>query len=300
MKILITGMEGQIGRELTRMAQEKKFDYVPFNHQRLDITDFNAVEKTLTDYRPSVVINAAAYTAVDKAEFKTERARVFEINQEGPFNLAVSCKRLGAALIHISTDYVFDGLKKGPYREMDPIAPLGFYGTSKASGETAVRDTLTNHIIVRTAWVFSAYGHNFVKTMLRLGCEKETLRVVNDQSGCPTYAGDIAEALLTIASYILSNSQNSLWGTYHYCGQGVTTWYGFAQAIFEHGQKYFPLKIKKLIPITTEEYPTPAQRPRNSVLDCTAIKQCFGINPVSWEKGLVSVIEELYLDKNLW
>lgn len=294
MKIFITGADGQVGKELVLRSQKKNYEFVAFNRHSLDITDQDAVEKALKKNYPSVVINAAAYTAVDNAERKNERKRVFEVNRDGPLYLAASCAQIKASLIHISTDYVFSGEKQGSYSETDKINPTTVYGTSKAAGEQAIREALGEHVIIRTSWVFGTYGHNFVKTMLRLGHEKEVLRVVNDQYGCPTYAGDIAETLLTIASHVKTNNRS--WGTYHYCGKEITTWYGFAQTIFEIAQKYTSLKLRELVPVRTDEYPTPAVRPHNSALDCTHIKQTFNISPTSWKIGLSSMIEAMYFE----
>ena len=216
--------------------------------------------------RLSSVINAAAYTAVDRAESGSEAA--FAVNREGPAHLADRCRKRGIPLIHVSTDYVFDGEKGKPYVEEDPIAPLGVYGKSKAAGEAEVRQRLPEHIIVRTAWLVGVHGHNFVKNMLRLGRERETLKVVSDQQGCPTFAADLADAILVMAKQAEIRKLVP-WGTYHYCGRGETTWHGFAEAIFEIAGQYEKFALKNLLPISTAEYPTPVKRPANSVLDCT-------------------------------
>jgi len=191
---------------------------------------------------------------------------------------------------------VFDGSKEGPYLETDPVAPIGVYGKSKAEGEDKVRSNLKEHIIIRTSWLYGVHGNNFVKTMLRLGREREELRVVDDQHGCPTFAADLAGAILTIASLIESGEDIS-WGTYHYCGGGRTTWYGFASKIFEIAKNYDTLKLKKVNPITTSEYPTPAKRPANSVLDCTLLERYFGITTKAWDESLARMISEYYHTK---
>jgi dTDP-4-dehydrorhamnose reductase len=238
------------------------------------------------------VINAAAYTAVDLAE--TEKKQAFEVNRDGPANLAGFCADAGIPLVHISTDYVFDGSKAGAYREDDPVAPIGVYGQSKAAGEAEVRRKIPEHLIVRTAWLYGVHGHNFVKTMLRLGREKKTLRVVDDQTGCPTYAADLARAILSMADHILAGKKTP-WGTYHYCGAGSVTWCGFAQAIFKIAAKHEAFAAPSVIPITSAEYPTPVKRPANSVLDCSKIAKQFGIQPRPWIDGLADMLEALYL-----
>ena len=188
--------------------------------------------------------------------------------------------------------YVFDGKKEGPYLETEPVSPLGVYGKSKVGGEIEVRKRLQEHIILRTAWLYGVHGQNFVKTMLRLGAEKEILRVVNDQYGCPTYAADLAEAILTIANHLREGNLMA-WGTYHYCGNGETTWHRLAEKIFHLARCYYDLKVKRVVPIKTEEYPTPSKRPTNSVLDCSLITRSFGIRPKSWRDSLGRMLREM-------
>ena len=291
MKILIIGSNGQLGWELWTRGENHGFDIIPADIPEFDITDPAAVKKAVNQPCVSLVINASAYTAVDKAEEESEFA--FAINRDGPADLAMACNKAGIPLIHISTDYVFDGTGKEAYLETDSISPLGVYGKSKAEGETKVRAFLKKHIIIRTAWLYGIHGNNFVKTMLVLGKEKETLRVVADQYGCPTYAADLAEAILTIAGQI-KGKQYVPWGTYHYCGQGRTTWHGFAQKIFELARQYDSFVIKKVIPVTTAEYPTPAKRPLNSVMDCSMLTKNFGISLVQWQKSLESMLECMF------
>jgi dTDP-4-dehydrorhamnose reductase len=194
-------------------------------------------------------------------------------------------------MIHISTDYVFDGKKATPYVESDRVCPLGAYGRSKEAGERKVRAHLPQHIILRTAWVYGVHGHNFVKTMVRLGCEREVIRIVDDQRGCPTYAADIADAILKIAGRIQSG-RNVPWGAYHYCGEGITTWYAFAKSIFDCVGKNCDLKVKSVDPIPTADYPTLAQRPANSSLDCTLITKTFGIVPKPWPERLKAMLNQ--------
>jgi dTDP-4-dehydrorhamnose reductase len=279
--ILITGAGGQVGHELK--IADSPHRLVALTRQQLEITNSAQIIEVFESHQPDILINAAAYTQVDLAENEQELA--FAINRDGVANLAQACKKFDIPMLHISTDYVFDGNKQGPYKESDPIAALGVYGESKAAGDVVLQATLEQHIILRTSWVFSATGNNFVKTMLRLGKEREQLGIVNDQHGCPTSARSIAEVLLNIAERYLRGDELE-WGTYHYCNQPETTWFGFAQAIFSQAGEFDNLQLNA---IATSEYPTPARRPQNSVLDCARIKAQFGIEPVSWvdELGLV-------------
>lgn len=278
MKLVITGANGQVGWELSQRASGH--DVAALDLAALDITNANAVERMLDHHQAEAVINAAAYTAVDKAE--QESALAYAVNRDGPANLATCCARLGIPLLHISTDYVFDGHKESPYREDDPVAPLGVYGLSKWEGEERVRDMLEHHIILRVSWVFGLHGHNFVKTILRLAQEREELRIVADQRGCPTFAGDIADVLLTM----LERFGEKPWGTFHYCGTPATTWHGFAEAIVEGARQRGPLRVERVLPIASEDYPTPVKRPPSSVLDCGRLRRSFGIAPKSWQTGL--------------
>lgn len=291
MKILVTGANGQVGRELTSCGTKTGFEILARHRAAFDITDPSSVEKEVSQPGVFLVVNAAAYTAVDQAELETELA--FSVNRDGPAYLASACAEVGIPLIHISTDFVFDGEKKGPYRETDQVSPLNVYGKSKAAGEIAVRERLQEHIILRTAWVYGVHGNNFVKTMLRLGRESETVRVVADQYGCPTHTADLAEAILTIAARLLEVRQID-WGTYHYCGRGVTNWHGLAEAIFNLARKYIQLKVKQIEPITTAEYPTPAKRPANSVMDCSLFKRSFGIAPKPWSESLARMVQQVF------
>ena len=273
MKLLVIGAQGQLGWEVCRQGKNQDIEILGLDLPEFDITDRSAVRKAIGRSGAELVINAAAYTAVDKAESEPELA--FAVNRDGPAYLAASCAENGIPLIHISTDYVFNGRKKGPYLESEPVSPLGVYGKSKAAGEKELRENLKEHIILRTAWLYGIHGNNFVKTMIRLGREKELVRVVADQYGCPTFAVDLAEAIMTIVGYI--NKGND-WGTYHYCGKGVTTWHVFAQTIFDLARHYDSFMMKKVIPITTEEYPTQAKRPANSVLDCSLLIKHFAVH----------------------
>ncbi len=295
MRVLVIGANGQLGCELGRRGENLGFDIVSIDLPRFDITDPFAVKKAVSQIGVSLVINAAAYTAVDKAESEPELA--FAVNRDGPAYLASYCAEIEIPLIHISTDYVFDGNKKSPYLETDPVSPLGIYGKSKAAGEAEVRGRLHEHIIVRTAWLYGVYGQNFVKTMLLLGREKELLRVVADQYGCPTYAADLAGAILAIAAKIGEGGQRQIaWDTYHYCGKGETSWYVFAKAIFDLARQYDSFAVKRVEPITTADYPTPAKRPANSVLDCSLLTKTFGISPPSWHESLSRMVKNIFAE----
>jgi len=295
MKVLITGANGQLGRELVRLGQRFEFEVHSFSRQQLDITNKNQIEQIFSRISPSLVINAAAYTQVDRAENESDLA--YAVNKDGPAYLARYCDDNHLTLIHISTDYVFDGTKGRPYQESDPIAPLGVYGQSKAQGETAIRSILPNHIIVRTSWLYAVYGNNFVKTILKLATEKTTLRVVADQFGSPTSAADLANAVLTIARKI-SASEKIYWGTYHYCCKGITTWHALAEKIIELAMPYAALRARHVEAITTAEWPTPAKRPPYSVLDCSRLKSRFGIEPEAWQQSLKHTIDRIFAESN--
>jgi dTDP-4-dehydrorhamnose reductase len=288
--MLITGANGQLGRELVRQGPAFDIALHAFKRQELDITQPNQVNTIVAKVTPALVVNAAAYTNVDKAE--TEADVAFAVNKIAPGYLARCCVDRNIALIHISSDYVFDGIKGKPYLETDPIAPLGIYGQSKAEGEAAIRSILKNHIILRTSWLYGVYRHNFVKTMLDLGPKKTVIPVVADQFGSPTSAADLAEAVLTIAARIGSTADLD-WGTYHYCGKGVTSWHGLAQEVLQLASPYLPLRTKHVEAITTAQYPTPAKRPPYSALDCSRIKKVFGIDPKPWQQSLKHTIDRI-------
>jgi dTDP-4-dehydrorhamnose reductase len=293
MKIFLAGSKGQLGRALLRQATDS-FDILPMDLPELDIQDRNQLDTVFADFGPAMVINAAAYTNVDQAE--TEKELAFAINRDAVANLAALCHRMAIPLIHISTDFVFNGQKCSPYLENDPIDPVSVYGKSKAAGEKAIRSRLKTHIIIRTAWLYGVDGRNFVKTMLRLSQEKEIISVVADQCGCPTSAFDLAGAIWMLARQF-ANTGKLAWGTYHYCGRGQTTWHGFTQTILEMAAVHLPVKTTMVKPVTTAQYPTPAARPAYSVLDCNLIAQRFGIKPPPWQESLLRVIAEL-MDKD--
>ena len=294
MKVLVTGADGQLGRELVRLGQSVDFEVYGLNRHQLDITNKIKIKQIFARISPSLVINAAAYTHVDRAENESDLA--YAVNKDGPTYLARYCANNQLKLIHISTDYVFDGTKSQPYQESDPVAPLGVYGRSKAQGEAAIRSILPNHIIVRTAWLYGVYGNNFVKTILKLAAEKPTLQVVADQFGSPTSAEGLAEALLTISNKINANDKID-WGTYHYCCKGITTWHGLAERIIELAAPYAALQTRQVEAITTAEWPTPAKRPPYSALNCTRIKSRFGIDPEPWPQSLKHTIDRIFSEK---
>lgn len=281
MHILLLGGSGQVGSEVRRVAQSNNIECISPSSSELDITDPTSIEKALTDCLPiDFIVNASAYTAVDNAE--DEPALAYKINRDGPRFLAEACSQHNIPLLHLSTDYVFNGRSDTPYREDMVMEPLGVYGASKAAGEEAIRSILPQHIILRTAWVYGAHGSNFVKTMLRLGQEHPQLKVVSDQTGCPTAAAEIANTVIAILTDMTAKPQNR-WGTYHYCSADCTTWAEFAEATFTEVKAIrsdYP--SVQVIPISTAEYPTKAARPGYSVLDCSKIEQVFGITPKSW------------------
>lgn len=288
-KVLLTGASGQVGHEIVRTLPHdvKLFSY---DRKALDITSMDAIKQAINACSPDYVINAAAYTAVDRAENEAELA--YAVNAMGALNLADVCHKHAIPLIHLSTDYVFDGLHRKPYDETDIPSPIGVYGKSKWEGEEAIRETLPEHIILRTSWVFGQKGHNFVKTMLHLAKEQPQLHVVSDQFGRPTAAYDLA---LTIWKMIdcIAKSKKNLWGTYHFANEYETSWYEFAKEIMAIASQYTNLVTQDIIAIMSRDYPTLAMRPPYSVLNCQKITQCFQINPRPWMQGLNDVIKSL-------
>jgi dTDP-4-dehydrorhamnose reductase len=286
--ILLFGADGQLGHELHIRARQLDIPLCRVSHSAADIADLEAVRLLLSQDRFSLVVNAAGYTKVDQAESEPEAA--FRSNNTGPGVLARACAEARLPLIHISTDYVFDGSKPSAYIEEDPISPLGVYGRSKAAGEEAVRQALDRHLIIRTSWVYGAYGANFLKTILRLARERNELRVVVDQRGCPTATIDIADAILTITPIIAAGAP--VFGTYHFAGSGATTWHGFAVVIVE-AQAAFTGRRPEVVPINTSEYPTVAQRPANSELDSTRFGTTFGIRAADWQERTRELVSAL-------
>jgi len=287
--LLIIGANGQLGKELQVLSKtHDEFDYVFTDMNELDITHSNEVNQTISHLKPFAVINCAAYTAVDKAESEAETA--YLVNEHGVRNLAIACKQHQSLLVHISTDYVFDGKTHLPYNETDTVSPLGIYGKSKAAGELAVTQSGTNFIIIRTSWLYSTHGHNFVKTMLRYGNEKPELHVVTDQVGSPTNARCLAKAILFILPKIkdISKVQEIL----HFTNTGIASWYDFAVTIFELANMSC-----KVNPIPTSSYPLPAPRPYYSVLNTEKIRQQYNIDVLHWKLALKHCIDQLISEK---
>lgn len=287
-RILIVGWNGQLATELLRARVPSDWRIECPGLDALDLTKIGAIQGAIADLRPDAIINAAAYTAVDKAE--TEQDLAFALNRDGPAALATAARTMGAPLVHVSTDYVFGGDKSAPYVETDPKAPLGIYGRTKAEGEDAVLAAHVKTAILRTSWVFSAHGANFVKTMLRLGETREEVGVVSDQHGRPTAAADLAAACLAMTEKLLSGDASAQ-GIFHFANAGDASWADFAEAIFagaaERGRA--PVRVK---PITTADYPTPAQRPANSHLN-TAKIEALGLTPRPWRTALNECLDEL-------
>lgn len=290
MKILITGANGQLGQELILSGQQKRFDVIGLTRSQLDISNAREVQSCINDTRPDLIINAAAYTKVDLAESEPELA--YAVNVNGVVNLAANSARLSIPLLHISTDYVFDGNKQTAYTEDDQPNPVGVYGKSKWLGEIALKQILTKHLILRVSWVYGLQGANFVKTMIRLGKERETIKVVNDQHGCPTSTAGIAEVIFKIIAQI--QAEKFQWGTYHYCEGPALSWFDFAKSILQSVANYDSLKIKEVLPIPTSEFPTPAKRPVNSVMTCQKLIDQLDFKPFSWQEMLPSMIRGLY------
>lgn len=283
MKILITGGAGQVAYDLKRLASRQ--DVFAPTREELDIADYDAVYNVIKRIKPDVVINTAAYTQVDRAEQEIQNA--FVANFYGPKHLAILCEEFKCRLLHLSTDYVFDGQLNRPYLETDSVSPINVYGESKLRGEEEIQGNCRRYLILRVSAVFGVHGNNFVKTMLRLAREKEMLRVVADQVTCPTPAADIAATLLALCDFQTA-------GIFHYCGTNPISWYEFAKQTIAKAKQYETLRVKEIQAITTSEYPTAAKRPAYSVLNCEKIKSIYGINQPNWELGLDHVISTLY------
>lgn len=284
MTVLVLG-HGQLGEALRQAIAARGWPSVTLDHASLDIADADKVAAAVARYRPWAVVNAAAYTAVDKAESEPELAMA--VNGDGAGNVARAAAAAGAILLHMSTDYVFDGSKPVPYVETDPVNPISTYGRSKLAGERAVAIAEGRHLIIRTAWLFAAGGHNFVRTMLRLGRERGQVSVVTDQTGCPTPAAALAEALLTVLERAKQPGFAD-WGTYHLAGTPAVTWHGFARTIFAAAGMGVTVK-----PIDTATYGAAAPRPTCAVLDCGKAARVFGVGAIDWRPGLAEVLREL-------
>ena len=283
MVVLVTGANGQLGQAIYFIAKNyPEIDFVFCNSATLDITNIDSCNQIFETYTPDYCVNTAAYTAVDRAE--TEQEKAFAVNVLGAKNLAEVCRTHDTVLLHVSTDFVFDGKKTTPYTEQDTPHPTGVYGQTKREGEQAIQQTWEKHYVVRTSWVYSQFGANFMKTMLHLAAERESLSVVNDQIGTPTHAVDLATCLVQIC--IINNQQPATnnYGIYNYSNEGQCSWFEFAKAIFDKNN----IKIQ-LHPITTSEYPTAAKRPAYSVLDKSKVKEVFGVEVKDWEESLVEI-----------
>lgn len=287
--ILVTGANGQLGRELLAMAPAfPSLHCTGVDRGACDISDAAAVRRAFENVRPALVINAAAYTQVDRAE--SDAARAYAVNRDGAMHLAQACAAARVPLFHVSTDYVYDGSKATAWHVGDAVAPLGVYGASKLAGEIAVREARVPHVILRTSWVFGEHGSNFVRTMLRFGAVRDELRVVADQRGGPTWTGDLAAALLALASRHL-DGEALCWGTYHYAGQPATTWHGFAQAIIAEGHAAGLLpRLTPVRAIATADFPTPARRPANSLLAMDDTLRQLHLPAPDWRVGLRRVL----------
>lgn len=290
-KIVLTGVNGQVGHALQQAFAQHNIAVITLDRAQLDLTDVDAIRSVVRNYQPDLIINPAAYTAVDKAESEPDLA--YAINAQAPQVLAEEAAKIGAKLIHFSTDYVYSGTQLTPYLEQDLTQPLSVYGKSKLAGEEAIRASGVQHLIFRTSWVYGAYGKNFMNTILRLAAEREALRIVADQYGAPTSSHSIADAVLAVLKVWTGQS-----GVYHLVNAGETTWHGFAQAIVEvYAQLGLtpPLKtpVQNVQSITTLEYPTPAARPANSRLNCEKLKQDFGVTLPHWRESLQSELASL-------
>ena len=289
MKILILGSQGQLGRCLYDQFSQTDYELIYHSRADTDIADLTETSENLIALNPDIVVNATAYTAVDLAE--THESLAYQVNHFAVDNLASQCEKIGSFLIHVSTDYVFDGTASRPYKEEDKTNPKSVYGASKLAGEIAIQRTDCRFLIIRTSWVFSEYGNNFFKTMLRLGAERETLSIVGDQIGCPTYAQDIASLIVDLIPWIDKGSVES--GIYHFCGDTACSWYQFAKEIFAQADQLGYRTPKQVQSIATKDYPTPAKRPGYSVFDCTKIENTFNISRSNWRFGIDRVLSVL-------
>lgn len=288
MKILCIGRDGQVARALTHRAKTKGVDLTAKGRLDLNILDKLSLTRKLDELRPDLVINSAAFTNVDGAESEPGQARA--LNADAPGVVAELTDAREIPLIHLSTDYVFDGSFSRPYSETDPVSPIGVYGHTKRLGEIAVSTQAEQHIILRTAWVYSPYGNNFVKTMLRLAAERDQISVVDDQIGNPTAALDLADAILEVCQHVREKPDGAHWGTFHIAGTGETSWAGLANATFAASRAYDGPSAR-VIPIPSKDYPTPAERPANSRLDTSKLLSVFGIALPEWQESLCGTVD---------
>ena len=293
-KILLTGINGQVGHAL--QAELGEYALISLSRDQLDLSNTDQIRQVVRELKPDLIINPAAYTAVDKAESEPELAHA--INALAPQVLAEEAARLGAALIHFSTDYVFDGTKLGAYEETDAVNPISVYGKTKLAGEDAIRVVGLPHLILRTSWVYGIYGKNFLKTIIRLATERYSLSIVADQIGAPTSSESIADALVKLVN-VWNPNQTDLTGVYHLTNSNNTSWHGFSSEIirqyakFAEKQNWPALKLQEIAAITTADYPTPAVRPANSVLNNAKLFEQFGIKLPTWQDGLIQVMQQI-------
>lgn len=290
MKLLVMGAGGQLGQDILYRAEGFGMVAEGIRHAQCDISSKSQVRDLFDRVSCDAVINAAAYTKVDQAE--TDKEGADQVNRIGAGLIASQCLAKGLPLLHVSTDYVFDGNASKPYSHLDAVSPQSVYGHTKAEGERLVLDIHPGASVVRTAWLFGAHGPNFVKTMIRLALERETLRVVDDQVGCPTWSRDLADALLGMVSKTVLGDTKAT-GIYHYCGTPQVSWFEFAGYIIKEASRCRELAVKELLPIPTAEYPTPAKRPMYSTLDCSRIKDEFGMGQGEWRRGVKEVVAAL-------
>jgi dTDP-4-dehydrorhamnose reductase len=290
MRFLLLGATGQVGEEFRALALPKDVEIIAPSRAALDLEDPDAIARIIAAEPWSAVINAAAYTDVDRAE--SEEPVAFAVNAEAPSRLAAETGRRGIPLLHISTDYVFDGRKGSPYVEQDEVGPLNAYGRSKLAGERGVRAANSRHVILRTSWVYSPYRKNFLKTILRLAAERDRLTIVADQRGCPTAARDVAKACLDVALRCASEPERAPYGLYHFAGAGDASWFQFASAIVEIAANRLG-RLPQIVPIRTSDYPTPAVRAADTRLDCAAVVCEFGVKLRPWRQALEDTIDRL-------
>jgi len=291
--LLIFGKTGQLAQSLAGLAQSSNIPVTATARDTVDITDKSSIESVIKTVRPRLVVNAAAYTAVDLAE--TERDQAEQANTLAPGLVAEVCANSKVPMIHISTDYVFDGCKLKPYIESDQLSPVSVYGQTKAAGEARVRDALEQHVILRTSWVYSRFGRNFVKTMINLAATQPEISVVADQTGCPTAADDVSSAIITV--YQAMQQGITAWGTYHFAGTGITTWYDFAVRVID-AQSAITGHCPQMRPISSREYPTAAQRPQNSALSSDLFARKFGYRARPWHLAVKQTVDQLLKGKH--
>lgn len=294
MRLLVTGVEGQVARSLLERGPALGVDVIAVGRPQLDLARTETIARALAPHRADVIVNAAAYTAVDRAEGEVEAA--FAVNADGAGAVASACSTIGVPLIHLSTDYVFDGFAIAPYQESNAVAPATAYGRSKAAGEQAVLTECDDSVILRLAWIYSPFGTNFARTMLRLAKDRDVVRVVADQYGAPTSALDIADAIIAVARRLGADRDSHLRGVFHMTSQGAATWAQFAAAVFEESERLGGPSAR-VEPIATSDYPTPAIRPTNSRLDCSKLQAAYGVSLPDWCASVGEVVARLLAER---